>query len=195
MTDRKKGSRPGFRLVRGGGLRIAGVEIVVAPEERSPFPVGAVVVEDDTYSVLGAGPSISMKIEHPIRTWTGLLDAVEAVPGSVIVKPGPPPRFLAVVHDLARDPTWTEPWVATAVETAIREAEDRAIESLSMPPIGGVHGKLSPRRFVELLRSALRACRPDHLRRIWIVAPDERAGELLLAVSEVSDRTRSEGVE
>ena len=46
------------------------VRIHVACEDRPPFEVDAIAIEDDTYSVLSADPTFHESTEHPIRTWT-----------------------------------------------------------------------------------------------------------------------------
>jgi hypothetical protein len=126
-------------------------------------------VEDDTYHVLSAGPEIREPAEHPIRLWTELHELEPAVAGSVIVRPGSPPRWLAVVHDLSLDPTWRENWVAAALEGVLREAARRAVSRLGLEPLGCVHGKLQPDRFASLLAAALDRVHPRTLERLWIM--------------------------
>jgi hypothetical protein len=178
MSDDQR-ERRNLRLVRGGrGRRLHGVLVEVAPAERSPFPVDAVAVEDDTYSVLAADPMVREPADHPIRIWNALKDVDEAAPGSVIVRRGRPLKFLAVVHDLSREPTWKEEWVAAALAGVLDECEGRGLKSLGLAPLGSVHGKLPPVRFIELLRAAI-GPRPNVLERIWIVAPPTLSGCLL----------------
>jgi hypothetical protein len=167
--------------------RLGGIPLLVASARRPPFPVDAVVVEDDTFSVLAADPTVREPADHPIRIWTGLKDITEAEPGSVIVRPGHPLRILAVVHDLARNPTWTEDWVGRALAATFREVARRKLESVGLPPLGGVHGRLTAQRFVELLRVALEDRRPDRLQRIWIVAAPEEARTLRAAIAADPD--------
>jgi len=187
MSDDKR-ERRDMRLVRGGrDRRLRGVLVEVAPADHSPFPVDGVAVEDDTYSVLAADPSVSEPADHPIRIWNALKDVAEAVPGSVIVKRGRPLKFLAVVHDLARDPTWKEEWVAAALARVLAECERRGLKSLGLPPLGTVHGKLAHERFVELLCSAIDR-QPSTLERIWIVAPRDQLLQLGEAIAAASQR-------
>jgi len=166
---------------------LLGVEIVVSQRERSPFPVDAVVLEDDTYSVLGADPVVRPSTEHPIRVWTALQDVVAATPGSVIVRRGRPLRLLAVVHDLSAEPTWREEWIAEALREIVRTVDARRIRSLALPPLGAVHGRLPPERFASLLRAALDAGAPSTLVRIWIVAPAGLREPLDEAIAAAAD--------
>ncbi len=179
MADDSRRERRGLRLVRGRSeRRLGGVRVAISPAERSPFGVDVVAVEDDTYSVLSAGPSVGAPAEHPIRVWNALQNVAEATPGSVIVKRGRPLKLLAVVHDLACDPTWKEEWVQSALGDIFGEIGRRRLKSLGLAPLGCVHGKLRPERFIELLRWALEQDRPRTLERIWIVAPALQAARL-----------------
>ena len=84
---------------------------------------------------------------------------------------------------MSQEPTWREAWVVAALEAVLREAERRAITHLGLEPLGGVHGKLRPVRFVLLLRGALESVRPQCLERVWLMpkAGTERAWERALA--------------
>jgi len=158
--------RLGLRLIVGGReRRLCGVRVEVTSAERSPFPVDAVAIEDDTYSVLSADPTMSEPADHPIRIWTGLKDVAEAGPGTVIVKNGRPIKLLAIVHDLSSEPTWTEEWISAALDGIFRQIRTRRLKSLGLPPLGSVHGRLGPERFVELLRESLEREPPETLER------------------------------
>ncbi len=183
MSEGNDRDRRGLRLVRGGRLRVGGVVIRLAPSEHPPSEVDALVVEDDTYSVLSADPGFTEPTEHPIRVWTELHEAQPASPGAVIVKPGRPLRLLAVVHDLAQDPTCREEWVALALNGCLHEAEARQLRRMAMPILGGVHGRVTASRFAELLRVALERERPGVLQEIWLItdARGDQELESLLA--------------
>lgn len=182
MNDGTSRSGDGPRAVPSGEDPRQGVRFVVAPRSRPPFDVGAFALEDDTYHVLSASPEYREPTEHPIRLWTEVHEQEPAEPGSVIVRAGAPPKLLAVVHDLSRDPTWREAWVAAALEAVLREAEHRAVTRLGLEPLGGVHGKLRPGRFVSLWGEALGTVRPRRLERVWLIpkAGTERAWERAL---------------
>ena len=170
MSDDKR-KRRDLRIVPGGRDRhLHGLLVEVVAADHLPSPVDAVAVEDDTYSVLAADPTVREPADHPIRIWNALKDVTEAEPGSVIVKRGRPLKFLAVVHDLAREPTWKEEWVAAALAEVLAECDARGLKTLGLQPLGAMHGTLAPERFVELLRSAIDR-HPVALERIWIVAP------------------------
>ena len=133
----------------------AGVRVTVIPEGVRPIRLDAVVLEEDTYLVLSAPPPR----EPPGEGLAGILKELDHTrpvrPGRVIVRDGTPLRLLAVVHDLSRDPTWRETWVAGALAGVLRESRRRRLKSILLPVLGRVHGRLAVARFVELLRDAL----------------------------------------
>jgi deoxyribonuclease V len=150
-------------------LRQAGIEITSAPAERPPFAVEAVAVEDDTYLVLGADPAFREPSEHLLEVLTAAHAAEPLTPGTVLVRPGRPLRFHAVVHDLGRDPTWTEEWIETALRELLETADGRGLRALGLEPLGCRHGNLLLDRFLILLERAIRAAPRRNLRRIWLV--------------------------
>jgi hypothetical protein len=177
MKADDKAARRGLRLIRGGRDRSALedglLRVVVARADHPPFDLDAVVVEDDTYFVLGASPKVREPTESPLRVWTELHESEPATPGDVILRPGKPPRVSAVVHDLSRDPTWTEGWVTHALSASLRLAVERGFRSLGLQPLGCVHGRLAPDRFPELLRRALEEIEPGPVARIWLIGEPE----------------------
>ena len=73
--------------------------------------------------------------------------------------------------DLSQEPTWTESWVAGALDAVFLVMAERGLGTVALPPLGAAHGRLPPTRFTDLLRAALeRSSRlPD---RIEIVGGD-----------------------
>jgi hypothetical protein len=90
-------------------------------------------------------------------------------PGTVVVRGGHPLRLLAIVHDLAKAPSWREEWVASALDAVFAEVAARRLGSLGLPPLGCVHGRLPPAVFGALLRDALARSRPPTLRELWLI--------------------------
>jgi len=140
--------------------------LIHAPPGEPPFPVDALVEEEDSYLSLSAEPALEMPGEHPVRVMTAAREAEEIEPGNVVVRDGAPLRLLAVVHRLHESPTWRERWIARAVENLCVEVERRQIRALGTPLLGTVHGKLSPQRSFELLAPLLAE---EGLQRVWVV--------------------------
>ena len=186
MTD----SGPGrLRLIRGGRdrrIRRGRLEIAIAAGGDRPFPVQAVVEEEDTFQVLSApiGPvEDPSPRDHPIRLMTELWAAEPLTPGSVVWRDGVPPKLLAVVHDLDREPTWREPWIAAALERSMAIVRHRGIESLAIPPLGHRHGRMAIDRSADLLVAALREA-PPCLGRIWLEVEDSALGPWFRAIEK-----------
>ncbi len=91
---------------------------------------------------------------------------------------GQPLALLAVVHDLARDPSWEDAWVAEALGGVFREVDRRRLRSLAIPMLDTVHGRLALRRSLELIRSAVERSAPECLERLWLVVPEGKAGSV-----------------
>jgi len=144
------------------------VRVVVAPGDDPPFEVDAMVVEDDTYFVLGADIEVREPTEHPIRVWTEVHETEPAALGSIRVREGRPLRLHAVVHDLSEDPTVKPDSVSTGLTEIFRLVEDHGIRTLGLPILGAVHGRLSAEFFVTSLRDALRARPSAALESIWV---------------------------
>jgi len=166
--------------------------VVAARADDAPFATDAVAVEEDTWTVLSARVDTLVSTEHPVRVMTRAWEARPRELGTVVVKPGQPARLLAIIHDLDREPSWTEEWIDQALAEVLRVALDYGYESLALPLLGTRQGNLEPRRFVELLARTLpRALGPTRdeatLRRIWLVREDDSDTRLLEAL------TRDEG--
>lgn len=146
------------------------LRIIVSPADPDPpFALDAVVIEDDTFRVLGAHPVAKERYEDVGRLLERAADAEPDVPGSVRVRDGVPLVFHAIVHDLELEPTWREGWVADALQRILGEADRRGLKTLSLPVLGSIHGSLEPRRFAQLLRVALLGVGPTRLERVWLV--------------------------
>jgi hypothetical protein len=164
------------------------IEIHVGPPSQPPFEPAALAVEDDTYQVLGAESTARESYENVRRLMERAAQVEPERPGSVQARPGDPLRIHAIVHDLDREPTWREDWIVDALAAALGEADRRRLDSLALPMLGTLHGSLAPRRFVQLLRSALDATRCDHLRRLWLVVPAGTPAALFDPLREYSLR-------
>lgn len=166
--------RPQLTVLEGGRsrqVRVGSLKVVVAPRDRSPFPVEAVAAEEDTFLVLSTPPRLPLPAQHPIRVMTSVWELQPEPLGTVVVKGEHPLRLLAVVHDLNQDPTWREEWIVGAIDAILRQAAQRRLTAMALPLLGCRHGRLSPERFVELLTASLVRLAPDGLRHLWLMTP------------------------
>jgi hypothetical protein len=181
-----------LRLMNGGqsdSFRLGSATVVrLWGEPLVPAGAGAVVLEEDTLQVLGAPVELCLPTGHPVRVITEAYEAQPVPPGAVLVRGERPLALLAVVHDLDREPSWEEAWIAAALRAVLEEAARRNIRGLALPLLGTVHGRLDPARAVALTWEALReAERPPE--RIWLQAPPNE----LPIIREQIVRIRSEG--
>jgi len=168
-----KAADPGLRLVwdyRDCETTVGKIRLAIAPATTPPFEVDAVVAEQDTHLLMDEG-SVIREPEKPTWVIANELEGQKTQqPGTVIVQDGRPLRFLAIVHDVARDPTWREQWIAKALGMVFVEAGRCGIVSLGVPPLATQHGRYPMDRFLELLHSALKLS-DSSLRRVWLMLP------------------------
>jgi len=147
------------------------LRIVAAPKDNQPFPVDAVVFEEDTFLVMSTETAIREPKESLMRVMTKLIETRPKKPGSILVQGKRPLRMLAVVHDLNREPTWKEEWVESALRGIFHEVERRRLNALALPFIGTLHGKLKKEDFVNILREVLETMECTCLKKIWLIVP------------------------
>jgi len=167
------------RARRSCEISLGSVRIVVAPEDAPPYRVDAIAAEEDTFLVLSSDVEVVQPREHPIRVTNRAFTTNPAKPGSVVVSGNNPIRLLAIVHDLSREPSWREEWVASALREILLEVDRRNLQSLALPLLGTLHGSLEKRRFVSLLELALDGATPGCLKDLWLVSPPGSSLEIL----------------
>ena len=156
------------------------MDIVAAPDNRPPFKVDAVAVEEDTFLVMSADRRVQDPKEPFIKIMTRVIETQPKAPGSVFVRGGSSSlRFLAVFHDLNQEPTWREEWIIGALEAIFQEAERRGFRSVALPFLGTLHGSLDKERFLILLRSVLEKIPVNHLKRVWLVVPGKTSSKIM----------------
>jgi hypothetical protein len=156
----------------GRALIFRGVRIAAAAENRPPFPVAAVALEEDTNLLLSVPPVIRAPAESFGELVQDMASFQSFEPGTVVVQDGSPLRLLAIIHDIEREPTWKEGWVKHALFGLLEEIERRRLDSLCLPVLGSLHGEMATARFARLLRRALEKRPPARLRRIWALVPE-----------------------
>jgi hypothetical protein len=170
-----KGSYP-YEITR------ASVRIVAAPKDRKPFPVDAVAFEEDTFLVLSADTTVREPKASLMRVMTKVIETHPKTPGSVLVRGRRPLRLLAIVHDLNQEPTWKEEWIRSALRGIFQEVEKRRLESLALPFIGTLHGRLEKERFVHMLREVIEGMEFKHFTHLWLVVPSKTKRAVLKAL-------------
>lgn len=138
-----------------------------------------VVREEDVQLVLSAVTDLHVTGESLKELEGAALGAMNHAPGSVVVQGGRPLRMLAIIHDVDREPSWCEDWIAAATRAVFREAHWRGLTRIAMPLLGTVHGQLAPQRAAELLATVLE--QPDVVRpeTLWLEGADAAMAEWL----------------
>lgn len=165
---------PNLRLIRGDldrVVKIGNTRIQVSPQDRPPFAVNALAVEQDTAMVLGEESMVFAPDQSLNEVHSGQDQLSEPLPGSVLVKRGTPKRLYAIIHDLEQDPTIRQEWVVKALHNMMRLAERQPLHAIAMPLLGTRYGQLEQRRFIELLCYILTKYPPSSPLKLWLVAP------------------------
>jgi hypothetical protein len=171
-----------LRLVRGsaaGSLRLGSLEVEVIPSGESPPAAEALVMEDDTFHVLGAQPVFQPTKEHPIRVMTAAWEAEPTKPATVLVRRDHPLEILAVVYDLAATPPTREEWITAAFSKILDICEQRGSHTLAFPPLGLRCGGLSLEGSLAALEQALRESSPVRLGRLYLLASSSAPVDLM----------------
>jgi hypothetical protein len=144
--------------------------VAIGPESDPPFAVEAIAIEDDTQMILSADPEFEFVEGSAIEAVRNATNAEPRQLGSVVVKPGRPKRFLAIVHDLSKDPTWSEGTIQEALGNVFREAEERRLTAIAVRLMGRRFG-LQQERFMHLFDAALSGINLRSVQRVWVVLP------------------------
>src|SRR5687767_11659163 len=131
-----------FKRTESGGLELdfgPDLRVIAQCPEKAPFSPNLTILEEDTHRVLTA------PIE--LREHSGsLVSALDAVVRDPAVQPGSVIRrhrsLLAIVHDLAADPTCRAEWIDVALRAALREADRDRARTIALPLLGTVHGRI-----------------------------------------------------
>jgi hypothetical protein len=152
--------------------------VTPATWDDPPFPVQAVVVEEDTWRLLSAPTRVPETREQPVRLFTAAIDDRPATPGSVLRRGR---RWLAIVHDIERLPTCDAAWVTRALSRVWRLAAQRHCLALAVPLLGSVHRGLDWETSLRLITDSLVASPPPQGLRIWLQTP----APLLVEIGQV----------
>lgn len=152
-------------------LALDGLLVVAAPLTCPPFDYQAIVEEQDTHLLLGRQTILDDQGKPAWYLANTLETSIPYSLGSVICKGHAPQRLLAVVHDIEQEPTCRTKTVKLAYKAVMQTVKERRLESLALPLLGTVHGKLSIRDSIQLLHNIMRHGSPVSLRRLWLILP------------------------
>ena len=98
-----------------------------------------------------------------------LYEAEPLAPGTVTIRDERPPRLLAVVLDVDREPIWNPAWTSTALKRVFAIAGERLFRSLGLPLLGAHHGDMPEGLALTLLCRAVRHHAPASLEVLWLI--------------------------
>ena len=195
MRKTQKSDRPRLTLVRGGRIsetKVGTLRIAAAPKDAPPFPVEAIVFEEDTFLVMSADPTPKDRKVPLVKIMTNLIESQPRMPGTVVLQGQSPLRVLAIIHDFNQDPSWKEEWIESALMRVFVQIRKLGIQSLALPFLGTVYGTLDKRRFIELLVRALRGAGHSSLRFLWLVVPAGESSEVIRHLKAELERQNEE---
>ena len=168
-------------------ITIASIDIHIAPEDRPPFPVIALVEEQDTSLVLKPDDEIRDPGDNKPLWYdankTKLSEAHQ--PGDVLSKSFNPIRFLAIVHDLDQTPSWKSEWIEMALSNVFELSGNRSLSAIGIPVLGAQFGRFKLEEFISIFVAALKKQNFEYSLKIWLVVKQEecqKAFELLKAL-------------
>lgn len=149
--------------------QVNNVDLAIAPTKLPPFPVGAVIEEQDTALILDESDEIRDPGQKPAWFYANKLEQqVMLTPGQVIIRDTQPLRLQAIVHDLESEPICNELWIFQALQQTLEIAEQRKIDALQMPLLGCRFGKIEASQFFALLLEIITRQRPAPVSRLWL---------------------------
>ena len=154
-------------------LELGHVTIQAAPQDYPPFPVQAMVEEQDTHLLMSEQTTLS---DPGKPAWylanTLERDETSFLLGTVLLNRQQPGRLLAIVHDIELDPPCKPEYIEQAWKNIFLIIQSQKFTSIAIPLLGTVHGKLKTNDAIKLLRAALQQNLPNCLERIWLILPE-----------------------
>ncbi len=174
-------------LVGGRGFALAPAAVIESPEaapDAAETPTRdrsvAHFVEEDTFSVLAAPVDVHLPETHPVELFTALHGLEPTTVGTTrLERRAGRTRALAVVHDLAVEPTTRPDWIEAAFADGLRKLEAAGVAHVVTPVLGTTHAPI-PRAvaLAAMLRGALRV--PARATRSVSVVVDAAVDRLAL---------------
>ncbi len=156
------------------GRQVGEILLCVAAASAPPFPVDAVLREEDRYGVLRGDPGAAGPNPDP-RQLEMELARDEPLPlGTLRCEPGSPARLAAVVYDMESAARCTIPALALVLQRLPALMAEHSLRSLSLPLLGTTLGSLRPAWVLDLILTAVEVMRPPYPERLWLVVPEDQ---------------------
>lgn len=181
-TDMKR--RPKLQLIEGHRnkpVRLGPIALTVSSGPEPPFPVAMQVIEEDTWRVLSAAPSLKGADTHPVRVMTGLIDQEARQAGEVLVRGR---RCLAIIYDLDHDPICRPEWIRQAMGRILERVEEDGIRSLALPLLGSSHGPMDWTQSLDIIIHELQVHGPECLERLCLTVNRQDPDKVRLSLEQ-----------
>lgn len=178
----KKNKKPQLTLIKGGlqsEMEIGRLLIVASPEYSPPFDVDAIAYEEDTFLIMSADKKIRDPDKNMMTLMTNLIEIDPEPLGSVKVVSGKPLKFLAIIHDVDREPTWKEEWVENSLREIFLKIEKRKLSSFALPILGTLYGTIEIKCFIKLLKKIIAKTPIKSLKCLWLIVPDRSSRDII----------------
>ena len=156
-------------------ITINTIDIYIAPEDHAPFPVIALVEEQDTSLVLEPDNELrDPGDDKPLWYDSNKAELLAThQPGDVLIKSFNPMRFLAIVHDLDQTPSWKAEWIKIALSKVFAITESKSLSAIGIPVLGSQFGHFKLEQFISIFVDALKKQNFEYTLRIWLVVKPE----------------------
>lgn len=182
---------PSLRVIAGDfdlPLSINGVNIRLTALERRLPPVQAVVVEQDHGLLLDEDSPLNLEQgESASPSDLRLTQEYDYPTGTVLAKRGAPLRLYTVIHDLNRQPSWSEADIELALEKLFALLPVLGIRTLAMPALAHRHGGQPVEAFLTLLGDYLAHHTLPWSGELWLLLPRETLLPSLAALRTLCD--------
>lgn len=169
---------------------------VGVPSGKSEYDVDAIVIEQDRDLLLEADSALYVSTDSLKAILKEAKSARGRDPGTVLVRGRSTPYYiLAIVHDFSVEPSWCEQWVSMAFDATLKEGAARRIQSISMPLLGTVHGRLGNRRSAELLKRSLEKAELGSVRSLRLLVGRDADSQILQSFQDSGYNVTSGGIE
>lgn len=177
--------KPDLRLIHGRGpaeVMVNEITLTIAPPQSPPFGTEVKIYEEDTLLVLSAPPIVEAPGEHPVRTLTEVWETKPRERGTLLIRDK---RWLAVTHDLDRDPSCDEATVRGCLDLILKTARRNRICSLALPLLGHTHHILPLKDSLRIIFSTLQQWQTPCPSKIWLVCPADIIPSARLLIDEI----------
>ncbi len=178
----KNNKKPQLTMIKGGlqcEMEFCRLRIVASPEHSPPFDVDAIAYEEDTFLIMSADTEIVDPGKNIMTLMTNLIEIEPEPLGSVKIISGNPIKFLAIIHDVDREPTWEEEWIENSLREIFLEIEKRKLSSFALPLLGTLYGNIEIEGFLTILKRIIEKASIKNLRHLWLIVPDRSSRDII----------------